>query len=162
MCLFRETSAGNVLVLVNLCRYWPSKITTRGNNHRKERNMVFTMWNSFVEWFLSLGAEYGVNPFIFGGIYIGAIPFFSLSIGWLIRNYRRGKSIALPAMIALFFFVSAYLYLIIAGRNVPWWVYGAVVLMIAYGAFSTIRKIRTRISEPGHGDGTGEGVTAQA
>lgn len=97
---------------------------------------------------MGLGAQYGVNPFVFGAIYVGAIPFFSLSVGWLIRNFRRGKSIALPAMTALFFFISAYLYLIIAGRNVPWWVYAVVVMMIAYGAYSTIRKIRGKISEP--------------
>ncbi|MDH3494698.1 MAG: hypothetical protein OEM82_14180, partial [Acidobacteriota bacterium] len=65
-------------------------------------NMI-AMWSAFVDWFMGLGAEYGVNPFIFGGIYIGAIPFFSLSIGWLIRNYRRGTSIAFPVLTALFF-----------------------------------------------------------
>ncbi len=107
------------------------------------------MWEAFVDWFFSLGANYGVNPFIFGGIYIGAIPFFSLSVGWIIRNYRRGKSIAVPAMFALFFFISAYLYLIIAGRNVPWWVYAVVILMVAYGAFSTVRKIQSRVSDMG-------------
>jgi len=106
------------------------------------------MWNSFVEWFYSLGAQYGVNPFIFGAIYIGAIPFFSLSIGWLIRNFKRGKSIAFPAMTALFFFISAYLYLIIAGRNVPWWVYVVVGLMIAYGVYSTVNKVRSKVAEP--------------
>ncbi len=107
------------------------------------------MWEAFVDWFFSLGANYGVNPFVFGGIYIGAIPFFSLSVGWIIRNYRRGKSIAVPAMFALFFFISAYLYLIIAGRNVPWWVYAVVILMVAYGAFSTVRKIQSRVSDMG-------------
>jgi hypothetical protein len=106
------------------------------------------MWSSFTEWFLGLGAQYGVNPFIFGAIYVGAIPFFSLSIGWLVRNYRRGKSVAVPAMFALFFFISAYLYLIIAGRNVPWWVYGAVILLIVYGAYSTVKKVRTKVAEP--------------
>lgn len=105
------------------------------------------MWEAFTEWFLSLGAEYGVNPFIFGGIYIGAIPFFSLSIAWLIRNYRRGKSIVLPAMSAMFFFISAYIYLIIVGNNVPWWVYGVVILLVVYGAYSTIKKVRRQISE---------------
>jgi hypothetical protein len=75
------------------------------------------MWEKFIEWFLSLGESYGVNPFIFGGIYIGAIPFFSLSIAWLIRNYRKGKSIVFPALSAMFFFVSAYIYLIFAGKN---------------------------------------------
>ncbi len=107
------------------------------------------MWEAFVDWFFSLGANYGVNPFVFGGIYIGAIPFFSLSVGWIIRNYRKGKSIAVPAMFALFFFISAYLYLIIAGRNVPWWVYAVVILMVAYGAFSTVRKIQSRVSDMG-------------
>lgn len=111
--------------------------------------MLSNMWEAFVEWFLSLGARYGVNPFVFGGIYVGAIPFFSMSVGWLIRNYRKGKSVALPAMLALFFFISAYLYLIIAGRNVPWWVYAVVILMVAYGAYSTVRKIQNRVKEPG-------------
>ncbi len=105
------------------------------------------MWESFTSWFMSLGSEYGVNPFIFGGIYIGAIPFFSLSIGWLIRNYRKGKSIVLPAMSALFFFVSAYIYLIIAGKNVPWWVYGIVLLLVVYGAYSTVRSVRKKLHE---------------
>ena len=33
-------------------------------------------WEAIQNWFLGLGAEYGVNPFIFGAIYVGAIPFF--------------------------------------------------------------------------------------
>lgn len=105
------------------------------------------MFESIQNWFYGLGAAYGVNPLIFGAIYVGAIPFFSLSIGWLVRNYRRGKSIVGPALTALFFFISAYLYLIVAGRNVPVWVYGIVVAMIAIGAYSTIKKVRRQIGE---------------
>ena len=103
-------------------------------------------WETIQHWFLSLGAEYGVNPVIFGAIYVGAIPFFSLSLGWLIRNYRRRKSIVLPALTTMFFFISAYIYLIFAGKNVPWWVYGIVVLLLVGGAFSTINKVRRQIS----------------
>ena len=104
-------------------------------------------WEAIQNWFFSLGENYGVNPFIFGAIYVGAIPFFSLSIGWLIRNYRKGKSIVLPAMAAMFFFISAYIYLIFAGKNVPFWVYGAVILLIVIGAYSTLKKIRKQIKE---------------
>jgi ABC-type Co2+ transport system permease subunit len=100
---------------------------------------------SLKDWFLSLGTQYGVNPIIFGAIYVGAIPFFSLSIGWLIKNYRSGKSIVLPALSAMFFFVSAYIYLIFAGKNVPIWVYGVVILLIVIGAYSTIQKVRKQI-----------------
>jgi ABC-type Co2+ transport system permease subunit len=105
------------------------------------------IWETFREWFLNLGAEYGVNPIIFGAIYVGAIPFFSLSIGWLIRNFRKGKSIVLPVLSAMFFFVSAYIYLIFAGKNVPFWVYGIVILLILIGIYSTVKKVRRQISE---------------
>jgi len=74
----------------------------------------------FKDWFMSLGAQYVVNPLIFGGIYVGAIPFFTLSITWLVRNYRKNRSIVLPAMAATTCFISAYVYLMIAGQNVPW------------------------------------------
>lgn len=76
-----------------------------------------------------------------------AIPFFSLSIAWLIRNYRKGKSIVFPALSAMFFFVSAYIYLIFAGKNVPVWVYVVVVLLVVVGAYSTIKKVRRQINE---------------
>ena len=103
--------------------------------------------NEFQVWFMSLGEAYGVNPIIFGAIYVGAIPFFTLSIAWLVRNYRLQYSIVLPVISASFFFVSAYLYLIIAGENVPLWVYGVGVGMLVYGGWSTYRKIKTRIKK---------------
>ena len=106
------------------------------------------------DWFLSLGEEYGVNPLIFGSIYVGAIPFFTLSLGWLVKNYRKGKNIAIPALSTTFFFISAYLYLIVAGKNVPWWVYGVVILLVAGGAYSTVKKIRSRVSDS-ESEGTG-------
>lgn len=97
-------------------------------------------------WFLSLGTEYGVNPWIFGAIYIGAIPFFLLSIAWLVRRARAGQSTVAPAMLAGFFFVSAYLYLAIAGRNIPLWVWLFLALLVAWGAFTTIRDTRAKVA----------------
>lgn len=98
-------------------------------------------------WFLGLGEQYGVNPIVFGSIYIGAIPFFTISIAWLIRNYRRNESIILPALSAVGFFISAYVYLIIVGQNVPWWVYCIVVLMVMYGAWSTLKNVRRKMNK---------------
>jgi cell shape-determining protein MreD len=106
------------------------------------------MWEAVQAWFLGLGAEYGVNPLVFGAIYVGAIPFFTLSVAWVVRNLRRGRSILLPALAASFCFVSAYLYLLVAGRNIPWWVYGVLAGMVAASAWSTVQKVRTRAGEP--------------
>jgi CHASE2 domain-containing sensor protein len=101
-------------------------------------------WETFKEWFLSLGEKYHVNPFIFGGIYIGAIPFFFISLSWTIKNIRKKRSIVFSVLLTCFFFISAYLYLLIAGRNIPVWVYVIIVLMIGYGIFSAIRKVKEK------------------
>ena len=105
------------------------------------------MLSDLNDWFLGLGAEYGVNPYIFGGIYVAAIPFFLLSIGWLVRRARAGESTVLPTLFAGFFFVSAYLYLAIAGENIPVWVWIFLAALIVYGAWSTIRDTRRKIAK---------------
>lgn len=96
------------------------------------------------DWFLGLGSQYGVNPVVFGAIYVGAIPFFLLSIGWLVRRLRAGRSIVVPVMCAGCCFVSAYMYLAVVGHDIPVWVWVALVLLVGYGAVSTIRDVRKR------------------
>ncbi len=97
---------------------------------------------SFKDWFLGLGEVYGVNPVIFGSLYVGSIPFFTLSLGWVIKNIRQKKPIAIPILLTGIFFISAYLYLIIAGRNIPFWVYLFIMAMVAFGVISTLNKLR--------------------
>lgn len=101
-------------------------------------------WDSFKEWFMSLGDKYHVNPFIFGGIYLGAIPFFFLSLYWTIKKSRNKKSIVFPALLTALFFISAYLYLLIVGENIPIWVYFFIGFMVLYGIYSTINKVKKK------------------
>ncbi len=108
------------------------------------------MIEAFGDWFLSLGENYGVNPWIFGAIYVGAIPFFLTSIGWLVKRKRAGRSIVVPVLCAGFCFVSAYLYLAIAGKNIPLWVWVFLGVLIIYGAWSTYRDVKRKI-EQDHG-----------
>lgn len=102
---------------------------------------------STYHWFMSLGDQYGVNPIIFGAIYVGAIPFFTISVAWIVRNYKQNKPITLPVLSASGCFVSAYVYLMIAGENVPWWVYAVVIGMLVYGGWSTYKKVQKQIKE---------------
>lgn len=106
-------------------------------------------WHALQDWFFGLGEQYGVNPLIFGSIYVGAIPFFTLSVAWLVRNLRRRETIVWPTLAASFFFVSAYLYLLLVGRNIPAWVYAFIAAMVLFGAYSTFMKIRRQAAEPG-------------
>ena len=102
------------------------------------------MLASLTTWFNSLGEQYGVDPLVFGAIYVGAIPFFLLSVGWLVRRRRAGRSAVVPTLLAGFFFVSAYLYLAVVGRGIPFWVWLFVAVLIAYGAWSAVRDIRRK------------------
>ena len=95
---------------------------------------------------MGLGAAYGVNPLVFGAIYVGAIPFFTVSLAWLVRNLRQKRPLVLPLLSTMFFFVSAYLYLLIAGRNIPLWVYGFVAAMIGIGVYTTVQKVRQQLA----------------
>lgn len=104
-------------------------------------------WQTIREWFLGLGEQYHVNPFIFGGIYVGAIPFFFASLSWTVQNIRKKKAFLLPSMLTGFFFISAYLYLIVLGKHIPVWVYIFLALMISYGGYSTLMKIKARTKE---------------
>lgn len=110
------------------------------------------MIDAVTQWFLGLGAKYGVNPLVFGAIYVGAIPLFLASIAWLVRNARRHRPLAPPAITAGFFFVSAYLYLIVVGHDVPAWAYVALAVLVTASGVSAVRSVRRKIGDAGaHG-----------
>jgi hypothetical protein len=50
-------------------------------------------------------------------------------------------------MCAGFCFISAYLYLAVAGRNIPLWVWLFLAVLIVYGALSTVRDVRRKTAE---------------
>jgi CHASE2 domain-containing sensor protein len=104
------------------------------------------MMDSLLNGANDLAAQYGVNPFVFAVIYIGAIPLFIASIAWLVRNARTGKSTVLPALCAGTCFISAYAYAAIFGRNIPVWVWVFLGALIAYGIWSTVRDVRRKIA----------------
>ncbi len=104
------------------------------------------MLETINEWILAQGAQYGVNPYVFVAIYVGAIPFFLASIAWLVKRARAGRSTVAPTMAAGFFFVSAYIYLAIFGQDIPLWVWIFLAALIVYGAVSTIRDTRRKIA----------------
>ena len=98
-------------------------------------------------WVMGLGAQYGVNPVIFGAIYVGAIPFFIFFTGLAIKRLRNRQGAVLPIMAAGLCFVSAYIYLAIVGHGIPLWVWGFLAAIIAYGALNAVRNFRLKLQE---------------
>jgi ABC-type Co2+ transport system permease subunit len=88
--------------------------------------------------------QYGVNPAIFLVIYLISVPFFYYSLFRVVRALakKRGKEILVWSTVFLCATVAPFMYVLFFGRNLPWWVYGIIALLIGYGIFSLIRKLR--------------------
>ncbi|MDV6375242.1 hypothetical protein [Deinococcus arenicola] len=111
------------------------------------------MFESLIAWIstttVTLSGQYGVNPVIFGALYFGTMPLFALSVAWWIRRFRRGESTLFPAAVTGVLFIAAYLYVLVAGRNLPVWVYIFMAAMLILGGFSTWRQLKQgRVSAP--------------
>jgi ABC-type Co2+ transport system permease subunit len=88
--------------------------------------------------------HYGVNPSIFLVIYLISVPFFYYSLFRMVRALakKRGKEVLLWSTVFLCATVAPFIYVLFFGRNLPWWVYGIIALIIGQGIFSLIRKLR--------------------
>jgi hypothetical protein len=95
-----------------------------------------------IEWLGGLGEEYGVDPLVYAILYVGAAPFFFGSLAWLIRRLVRHESPVAPAVSTAFFFSLPTLYVLVAGRDLPGWVYLVLAGLTAIGAVAAVRRVR--------------------
>lgn len=106
-----------------------------------------SLWEVIIDYYSKIGISYHVNPVIFVGIHIVATPLFILSASWLVSNYRKKKDIVLPVFVTVFIFNAANIYLVIFGKNIPWYIYTILaVTTLASGYFSYL-KIRKRMTK---------------
>ena len=96
--------------------------------------------------------EYGVNPAVFLVIYFVSVPFFYYSLFRAVRASvgKRGKEAAAWGAVFLCATIAPFVYVLFFGRNLPWWVYGIIALLIGYGIFSLLKKLKNaKISSQG-------------
>ena len=92
--------------------------------------------------------QYGVNPAIFLIIYLISTPFFYYSLFRMLQALAKklGKQVVVWSTVFLCATVAPFIYVLFFGRNLPWWVYGIIALLIGQGIFSLIRKLRANPS----------------
>lgn len=93
---------------------------------------------------MNLGKNYHVNPIIFLGIHVAATPLFIAAVAWLVRNYRKKRSIVLPVIVAVLIFNAANIYLVAVGKNFPLFVYIILASTTLWSAYFSYRKIRKK------------------
>jgi hypothetical protein len=103
------------------------------------------LWNSIKQYYHTLGEKYSVDPVLFLAIHIVATPLFILAVSWLLKNFKRKKPLFLPVITALFIFNAANIYLVLSGRNIPWYIYFILGITTLISGFFSYRKIRTKM-----------------
>ncbi|WP_158798973.1 hypothetical protein [Pedobacter sp. L105] len=87
-----------------------------------------------------------VDPWLFGVLYLFSKILFLIFLGWAIKNLRSQSSIVLPLVFAAIGYSLPYFYLIIAGKNIPLWIYlviGCIYLFSGWSIHAKLRKARS-------------------
>ena len=106
------------------------------------------MWNFVVskvgEWVKAAREIYSVDPVVFVVLLLAMAPFFYYSIFRLVRALAKKNTREIPLWSTVFLAATAipYLYVLIFGRNFPWWLYIVLGLLLAQGVYSLVKKLR--------------------
>ena len=86
---------------------------------------------------------YHVDPFIFLAIYLGCAPIFYFSIYKTIRALARKamKDTVLWSTVFLASCVAPFIYVILFGQNIPWWVYLIIAIIIGQSVYSLVSRL---------------------
>ena len=104
------------------------------------------IWDAIKNYYLTLGKNYHVDPAVFLGIHVLATPLFLLAAAWVIKNYQQKKSILMPVIIAVLIFNAANIYLVMAGKNIQWWIYAILAVTTIVSDYFSFKKIHHKIN----------------
>jgi 4-hydroxybenzoate polyprenyltransferase len=104
--------------------------------------------------------NYDVDPLVFLLIYLVSVPFFYYTLFRTIRALARraGREAALWSSLFLCAVVAPFLYVLFFGRNLPWWVYTIIALIIGQSVFSLAMKLRAKSPPAGAGSSKNGGL----
>ncbi len=99
-------------------------------------------------WIVSTRETYGVDPVVFLVISTINAPFFYYTIYKLVKAVAKRETARLPLWATLFLVsvVVPYVYVLFWGRNLPWYIYGAMGLLVAQGVWTLVKKLRRKES----------------
>ena len=87
--------------------------------------------------------RYAVNPYVFLALSAVCGPLFYYSLFRMARALRSDrKTVGRWSLVFLAATVVPYLYVLVFGRNLPWWVYGVLVAAVGWGVYQLVGKLR--------------------
>jgi len=109
--------------------------------------ITMNWWNSIKNYYTQIGEHYQVDPLLFVGIHVIATPLFAATVAWIVYNKKQRKSLLLPSLVAVFIFNAASIYLIVFGKDIPFYIYAIVGTSAVVSGYFTFRKVKKKVSE---------------
>jgi hypothetical protein len=106
-------------------------------------------------WIASTRETYGVDPVVFLVISTVNAPFFYFTIYKSVKAVAKRDTGRLPLWATLFLVsvVVPYVYVLFWGRNLPWYIYAAMGLLVAQGVWTLVKKVRRKGPAKGRPEG---------
>jgi hypothetical protein len=97
-------------------------------------------------WAATISASYGVNPYLFIALTTICAPAFYYSIYRLTKALAARQRRQALAWSSVFLDATAlpYGYVLVFGRNLPWWIYLILGVLLAQGVVALVRKLTNR------------------
>ena len=97
-------------------------------------------------WAATVSASYGVNPYLFIALTTICAPAFYYSIYRLTKALASGQRRQVSTWSSVFLGAAAlpYGYVLVCGRNLPWWIYLVLGVLLAQGVVSLVRRLTSR------------------
>ena len=109
--------------------------------------LLSTVLPTIIEWLLrfvaDVKARYMVNPWIYVGLMVACAPPFYFCLYRMLRAFVKrdpNRGFVLLGACVLIYFLPT-LYIVIFGRNLPWWNWPVIGLLAAWGIYVLLRKI---------------------
>ena len=103
------------------------------------------MWKEVKEYYITIGNKFHVDPVLFLGIHVVATPLFILASAWVVKKYKKKQSVILPAITSVFIFNAANIYLILFGKNIPWFIYFILAITSIITGYFSFLKIKNKL-----------------
>ena len=97
-------------------------------------------------WADTIAARHGVNPYLFLALTTACAAPFYYSIYRLTKALATRQRQQVPVWSSVFLAAAAlpYAYVLVFGRNLPWWIYLILGVLLAQGVVSLVRKLTNR------------------
>jgi len=103
------------------------------------------MWEAIKEYYTTIGNKYHVDPVIFLGIHIVATPLFIFTSAWIVKKFKLKQSVFLPVITSVFIFNTANIYLVLFGKNIPWFIYFTLAITSIITGYFSYARIKNKL-----------------